>query len=804
MLSRICRMLLRQLVFAGLVLGVTGGLAWYAMPQLVTVAATYWLQDRNMQLVSIRLERQTRLPLLVAELTLQTPTTLLQMQGLRLRQLTPFTRDWQLDLDGLRLTARPDAPASQDTSLADWQAQLAAVRPWLPARGRINDYRVCSAALGTACLTGSLAWQTRAAEIYADLQEWRTGISARLVITDQATSQARISLTSITSNAERPAPQPWFATWLPTLFSADISLNTGADQAHGNDAAGEALQVTGSLILGPKAVNLPAASPSSGLRLGPATIDMQQTKVSFSLNLPMSTPLNTDALQDAASIHINSRIEASWRVTADTLTAASKTPLAFRLDITPAGLALQLTEPLTASLREPGLNTATLTVAADSSCSGQSPQDIQCQFPAAQLQGKMTGSPYALNIRLAPLALTRQAGAWHATSTTELDVTDTHGTLLQVYGDLSLTPAGLQLTSTNAQVLGLPLQQLLIDQPFGDGGSEGDGGEGVLHGSLAASLRDVARSRALQLDLPVAESLQIDSGSVAAQLQLRWRWQGTTVQILALQTAITLQQAGFEYDHYRVAGLNASLALAGWPRVVSTTPVQMSIKALDLGVPLTNLSTTFTLSADTLSADTLSAEAQARALRVTGATLQFELLGGTATSNTFWLEPLAGKGFAQIDLASLALQQILALERDDFASSGHLSGSVPVHLDDGKVSVTAGRLRALAPGGFIRYTPDAATLALLGQSDKTKMLVDTLSDFQYHDLQVALDYSEAGDLLANSTIRGKNPHYQQGRDIHFNLTIEENVGTLLRSLRMGDDLTRKVQNRSEHLPLNRN
>ena len=84
------------------------------------------------------------------------------------------------------------------------------------------------------------------------------------------------------------------------------------------------------------------------------------------------------------------------------------------------------------------------------------------------------------------------------------------------------------------------------------------------------------------------------------------------------------------------------------------------------------------------------------------------------------------------------------------------------------------------------------------------MLVDTLSDFQYHDLQVALDYSEAGDLLANSTIRGKNPHYQQGRDIHFNLTIEENVGTLLRSLRMGDDLTRKVQNRSEHLPLNRN
>lgn len=82
-------------------------------------------------------------------------------------------------------------------------------------------------------------------------------------------------------------------------------------------------------------------------------------------------------------------------------------------------------------------------------------------------------------------------------------------------------------------------------------------------------------------------------------------------------------------------------------------------------------------------------------------------------------------------------------------------------------------------------------------SDKTKILLDTLSDFQYHSLAVTLDYSSTGDLTAKTALQGHNPNFEKGREIHFNLSIEENIGTLLESLRMGDSVEKKVQNGSQ-------
>jgi hypothetical protein len=789
MLSQIYRMLARQLLFAFLALGIASGLAWYAMPQLAAVTAAYLLKGSNVELVALELERQTRLPLLVSDLTLRTSTTLIRMQGISLKQLTPLAQQWQLEVDKLEITTLPDIPAGQDTTLADWQAQLLAARPWLPERGEIRHYAVCPQILGADCLSGKLSWRTRAAVLVADIEEWRTAVAARVVLPERASSLATIALTSIARPSDRPdsKPLPFLDIWLPRLFSADISLDTGASTpAPGAD---EALLLAGRLTLGPTAISWPATNDlliSDRGILSRASGDITKAEASFTLTLPMSTLLASADLQAASHLQIDARAEGLWQVAVGTLTASSQTPLAVQLDIAADGSTLQLTETLTASLSEPRFNNTSLTIAAGSRCSGQMQQDMQCDFPTVHLQGSMTNSPYGLHGSLAKLALTRQADLWTATATTDVGVTDNHGALLQVNGEIKLTPAGLHLTSNKAQVLGLPLQRLAVDQPLG-------GGDGVLQAALATSLRNVARSRALQLDLPLGESLQTDTGTVAAQLQLRWQLEGATPRILGLQSNITFKAAGFEFDHYRVAGLDATLALAGWPRIVSTTPVELNIKTLDLGVPLTNLRTTFALAADLAAGD----------IRIDGEQMQLQLLGGTATSNSFWLEPLHGNGFAQFDLASLALQQILALERDDFASSGYLSGSVPVHLNGGKVSVTDGQLKALPPGGFIRYTPDTATLLMLTQSDKTKMLVDTLSDFQYHDLQVALNYSAAGDLLAKTAIRGNNPLYQNGREIHFNLAIEENIGTLLRSLRMGDTVTRKVQNRSEHLPPNR-
>ena len=45
-------------------------------------------------------------------------------------------------------------------------------------------------------------------------------------------------------------------------------------------------------------------------------------------------------------------------------------------------------------------------------------------------------------------------------------------------------------------------------------------------------------------------------------------------------------------------------------------------------------------------------------------------------------------------------------------------------------------------------------------SDKTKIVLDTLSDFQYHSLAVTLDYSPTGDLTAKTALQGHNPNFE--------------------------------------------
>jgi hypothetical protein len=76
-------------------------------------------------------------------------------------------------------------------------------------------------------------------------------------------------------------------------------------------------------------------------------------------------------------------------------------------------------------------------------------------------------------------------------------------------------------------------------------------------------------------------------------------------------------------------------------------------------------------------------------------------------------------------------------------------------------------------------------------------VLETLSDFQYDSLAVLLSYSPTGNLVANTALRGRNPGFEAGREIRFNLSIEQNIDTLLRSLRLSENVEKKIQNRSQ-------
>ena len=130
---------------------------------------------------------------------------------------------------------------------------------------------------------------------------------------------------------------------------------------------------------------------------------------------------------------------------------------------------------------------------------------------------------------------------------------------------------------------------------------------------------------------------------------------------------------------------------------------------------------------------------------------------------------------------------------EGLSGNGILDGRFPVSLEDGKLLIEDGLLQARQPGGVLRYqTPElhnlAATNPNLGQ------LTAALDDFHYQVLASDVSYDGQGVLVLGLRLEGRNPAFQQGRQVNLNIRLEEDIPALLTSLQLSgqvDDIIRK-------------
>ena len=183
-----------------------------------------------------------------------------------------------------------------------------------------------------------------------------------------------------------------------------------------------------------------------------------------------------------------------------------------------------------------------------------------------------------------------------------------------------------------------------------------------------------------------------------------------------------------------------------------------------------------------------------------GDRLKLNVLGGTISSQQFGYDLGTGNGGAMFSAEQLQLPEILALQRQDFTCSGVVSGSVPVQLTAGILTVTDAALAAEKPGGFVRYQPDQSVSALAEQNSGLSVVLAAMNNFQYHTLTAAVDYSADGLMTARTSIKGANPQYQEGREVYLNLNLEENIKKLLESLRLGTDVAEKIGEKTTGRP----
>jgi hypothetical protein len=66
-------------------------------------------------------------------------------------------------------------------------------------------------------------------------------------------------------------------------------------------------------------------------------------------------------------------------------------------------------------------------------------------------------------------------------------------------------------------------------------------------------------------------------------------------------------------------------------------------------------------------------------------------------------------------------------------------------------------------------------------------------------LRVGVKYADTGMLDLNARLEGRNPDLRNTPPIHLNLTVQEHVPTLLKSLRLVEDVHGTIEKKYKRL-----
>ena len=315
-------------------------------------------------------------------------------------------------------------------------------------------------------------------------------------------------------------------------------------------------------------------------------------------------------------------------------------------------------------------------------------------------------------------------------------------------------------------------------------------GRGSAHGVLDPVSFDRTTFRLRQLWTPWPFPIDVTGGSVAGTFD--WRWTTDAQQQLRLQGGsadIAVEQLGGQYQEIVLTGLTTKLKVAveGLERVAVSRPTEVTIASIHTGVDVTDLAMTVEGEWDL----------REKLPLVEVRNIRCGVLGGTVTSQGV----RADLGYPPYGLTVLVreldLHKILSLEQQKaLQGTGILDGSIPVTMTAQGLKVKDGSFEARPPGGVIRYvaSPEAAHTVTQANANM-QIVLQALSNFHYNVLQVGAQYTENGILQLQARLEGKNPDQKKSPPIHFNLTVQEDIPALLKSLRLVNDLEDSVRNR---------
>ncbi len=249
-----------------------------------------------------------------------------------------------------------------------------------------------------------------------------------------------------------------------------------------------------------------------------------------------------------------------------------------------------------------------------------------------------------------------------------------------------------------------------------------------------------------------------------------------------LTTRLKLDETGGHYGEILLSGLSLDHEIEILPKLHSIRTGKIDLRHLDSGVSASNIVTMLKLEpSNTGPLPQMVVQA-----------LHGEIFGGTFSSDDFTFDfNNKSNGFkiraSNIDLAEIVKTQQL----EDITVTGRIDGTIPVWINEKGVMIEHGAFINDVQAGTIRYNPAAGT-DQLKQNPVTGIALNALKDFRYSHLSADVNFTPEGMLTINLQLKGTSPELDTKRPVHLNINTEQNLLSLLKSLRFAEGVSESI------------
>jgi hypothetical protein len=247
----------------------------------------------------------------------------------------------------------------------------------------------------------------------------------------------------------------------------------------------------------------------------------------------------------------------------------------------------------------------------------------------------------------------------------------------------------------------------------------------------------------------LAEWIHSASGELEAQGSAGWQGEEITGAV-----HVALRDWNVESPVARFEGVNAAVQIDGpWPASVPAGQL-LSMARVDFGLELHNGLVRYGLSPDG-AIDLERAE--------------WEFAGGRIHT-AGRLDPTAEEQELVLVVEDVDLAQLLSLvPLDGLSGEGRIGGRLPLVRRGDVLEIRDASLSGDAAGGWLRYAA-AGGIATLS----------AFENLRWESLELAMNGDTQGIVEIRLHVRGRNPEYQSGRPVEFNMNVESELADLLR------------------------